>query len=264
MLGLTEHRCPECGAAFDPEYASIAAHLLPWERPETGSALRRVFRTLIRASFHPAQYFENVCNRKDRRIDRAGKLVAAFVTLSLGFLAAEYLAGKVVYFLQVVAKYHRPAKALDSVWRLASNDWSLQTAFWLFYVAWPTLTVVVLAGFIRWLFGRKIGALRWIDLVAVYSPVVAMVAFIAAGSQLALAVSSYTLDIEDVLEAADWAQLAVILLLHWFACRRLLQLNRWVGVAMGVAMLVVGWGVQEGCGRAVVYLHWLYWSWGAG
>ena len=49
-------------------------------------------------------------------------------------------------------------------------------------------------------FRGRIGSLRWIDVVAVYSPVVAIVAFIAAGSEVVLIASSYALDIDDVLD----------------------------------------------------------------
>ena len=77
-----------------------------------------------------------------------------------------------------------------------------------------------------------------------------MQTFLWAGCQFVLAVFHGAIEIDGVVKGTSWAQVAVILLVHWFACRRLLQLNRW----MSVAMLIVGWVVQDGCSRAVFLL----------
>ncbi|MCH7592806.1 MAG: hypothetical protein IH989_08515 [Planctomycetes bacterium] len=92
--------------------------------------------------------------------------------------------------------------------------------------------------------------MRWVDLVAAYSPAVAMLAFLWAGCQFVLAVFHGAIEIDGVVAGVSWAEVAVFLSLHWFACRRLLQLNRW----MSVGMLIVGWVVQDASGRAVFFL----------
>lgn len=249
LLGLTEHRCPECGEAFDPEYASIAAHLLPWERPETGSVVRRLFRMLIQASFHPARYFENVRIRKDRRIDRAGRLVVAFLLLSIGFQSIEYLAGKAIFFCQLAMKGLPFAKCFSSVMNLVSFDWSHQVAFWIFLVALPTLTVLVLAVLTRLFFRTQTGSLHWMGLLAAFSPLVAMLAFLTAFTQLISIVFQGA--IEAVGEVMNWGGIAITLSFAAFACRRLLHLSRW----KSIAMLIVVWVVQHGCGIAAAFLY---------
>ena len=242
LLGLTEYRCPECGEAFDAEYVedgSFRANLLPWERPETGAVLRRLGRTLVQATFHPDQFFARVSLRKDRPIAHAGRLVTASPLLSVGLFLLSSLFYDAIFFLREVLKHKRPAQAFETIMRFASTTWSTDLQICLGFVSWLLLSIMGIAALIKWRFGGKIGCLHWIDLVAVFSPAVAIGAFIAACSLLAVAVFRST---TIFVIGFYLAPTAVVLLLLWFGCRRLLLLSRLMSVSMLLLGLVVKFG----------------------
>ena len=89
LLGLTEHRCPECGTPFDPEEVRTRHLLLPWERPRYGRPGRRFVRTLLCFCAMPFRRFRPLADRIDRPIGRVGQLGRRFVRTVLCFWATH-------------------------------------------------------------------------------------------------------------------------------------------------------------------------------
>ena len=254
LLGLTESRCPECGALFDPEYienASFRAHLLPWERPETGTRVGRLGRTLVQASLHPGRFFAGLSERKDRPIRNAGMLIVACVLVSLCFHSAAFLVGCLAFFLRILRISGQPWHALDAVFETVGHTWPTELSIPLTQVFWILLSVVVIAVLIRLVSRGKLGALRAIDIAAAHGPAVASGAFIWAVAHVVAAISQYTL-FSATISVRFYAQWVVLLLLVWFSCRRLLLLSRW----KSVGMLIGGGVVVYTCCAVVSVLHW--------
>ena len=246
LLGLTEFRCPECGAPFDPEYienASFRAHLLPWERPEAGARVGRLARTLVQASLHPGRFFASLSKRKDRPIANAGMLIVACGLVSLCFHAAAFFVGRTAFFLGML---DQPWQALDTVCSVIGHTWPIELGLALREVFAMLVSVVVIGFLIRLVSRGKLGALRAIDIAAAHSPAVAFGAFIWAFAEVVDAISQHTL-ISATMFVGFCAQPVVLLLLVWCCCRRLLTLSRW----KSVEMLIVAGVTVLWCGEAV-------------
>lgn len=248
LLGLTEFRCPECGAPFDPEYienASFRAHLLPWERPEAGARVGRLARTLVQASLHPGRFFASLSERKDRPITNAGMLIVACVLVSLCLHAAAFFVGEMAFFLGMLWISGQTWQALDTVFRAIGIAWVTELLFPLMQVFSMLVSVVVIGFLIKLVSRGKLGALRAIDIAAAHGPAVAFGAFIWAFAHVVAAVPQHILGV--IILLGIYAQPVVLLLLVWCCCRRLLTLSRW----KSVEMLIVGGVAVHWCGEAV-------------
>ncbi|UCC32123.1 MAG: hypothetical protein JSU86_07540, partial [Phycisphaerales bacterium] len=173
LLGLTEFRCPECGAPFDPEYikdASFRAHLLPWERPETGARVGRLARTLVQASLHPGRFFASLSERKDRPITNASMLIVACVLVSLCFHVSAFLVDQLAFFLGMLGQ---PWQALDTAFSVIGHTWPIELGLALREVFAMLVSAVVIGFLIRLVSRGKLGALRAVDIAAAHSPAVA-------------------------------------------------------------------------------------------
>lgn len=254
LLSLTEFRCPECGAPFDPEYikdASFRAHLLPWERPEAGARVGRLGRTLVQASLHPGRFFASLSERKDRPITNAGMLIVACVLVSLCLHAAAFFVGRMAFFLGMHWRFGQPWQALDTVFSAIGHTWPTELILALTQVFWMLVSVMVIGFLIRLVSRGKLRALRAVDIAAAHSPAVAFGAFIWAFAAVVAAISQYTL-IGATMFVGVFAPPVVLLLLVWCCCRRLLTLSRW----KSVEMLVVAGVAVHWCGGAVSALLW--------
>ncbi len=243
LLGLPENRCPECGNEFDPQYvddADFRSNLLPWERPETGSVLRRLFRTVVQASFRPGRFYSSASRRRARRIERPYRLIAAFALMSFCFFLVSALLGDAVFFLRLVIKGATSSQALTTLGRLNSLTWSFELEVCGLQVFSVLLGTMLTAILIKWRLGRRMAPFRRIDIVAFLSPAVPMGGFVTAVALVAASVSYGTFSI--LYFVAIGGQAAVVLLLLWNCCRRLLLLNRKCSVGMLLAGGILWFG----------------------
>ncbi len=84
------------------------------------------------------------------------------------------------------------------------------------------------------------------DVAAALSPAIAFGAFIGACAQVALAIPPVSF-IGPVITVTLWGQVAVLLLLVWHFCRKVLKLSR----AKTVATVIACGIVQYACGELV-------------
>ncbi len=258
LLGLTEHRCPECGDAFDPEYVDDAAfrsNLLPWERPETGSILRRLWRTLAQASLRPGRFYVSASRRSGRRIDRPHRLIAAFVLMSFCFFLISALLGDAAFFLRLVINGAMPAQALAALIRLNRMTWSFELIGCGLQVLSVLLCMMLVATLIKWKLWDRIASFQWIDLVALLCPAVATGGLVAACALVAAAALQSTSAIMGLV--AFGGQPVVVLVLLWCCCRQFLLLSR----KGSAGMLLAGGGLLYGSSTVVGGMFWLIGLW---
>lgn len=256
LFGLPEFRCPECGTPFDPDFLldiDTRTHLLPWERPEMGRRLKRLYKTILQASLHPGRFFSAINQRKDKPIDRAGSLVAACVIASISFYVVPFLLIPVVFFLRVAWKHGASQKNLHSAASLlrasVSSVWLIPSVL----ILSSLLSVFLIAVLLTRVFRSRSGALRTMDLAAVFSPAIAFGAFIAAICQV---VQSIHYGIMGIVEVMVWSQDVVLLLLVWHCCRKLLALSLTKTVLMVIAcgLLKYGAGCAVGFASSQLFL----------
>jgi hypothetical protein len=190
-----------------------------------------------------------VGQRKDRPIVRAGSLVSACVIVSLCLHALGLLAARIVWFIEMTWRHGAPQQALRATVAAArisaSTEWFLPTQ----QVLTMLLSIFLVAVLVARVFRRRLGVLRDMDLVAILSPGIVLGAIIDAALRLAFAISGPVL-IDIMVWGHTWAQTAVLLLLVWYCCRRLLTLS----LPMTIVMLVVCGLLQYGTAEAVSYM----------
>lgn len=251
LLGLANFRCPECGTSFDPDYVtdtSFRLHLLLWERPETGSRVGRVTRTLIHASLRPGRFFASVAQRKERRVRHAAGLIVAYVIAAMCFHTTAFLVCRTAFFVRLWVEHAQPYLALDTALRFIRTTWPEELLGPTLQMLSVLLSILVIAAVVCRLFRGKLGSLRVLDVAAFHSSAVAFGAFIFTLAEIIDAVFFRSAFL--ILFGTVCAQIVVLLLLLWFICRRVLSLSRWQ--ASGV--LIAGGIVQYGCGAAVSWL----------
>lgn len=244
LIGLTENRCPECGGTFDPaivEQAGLQAALLPWERPEKWGVVLRLLRTFAQASFRPGRYFANVSQRRDHRIVGTGRLIFGLVILAACMHLLGDLLGDAIWGLQLLLRGASPSKALETITRTMGVGWKSGAMMSALQILIVLLSAVVMALLIGRLFRGRLTAIRTMDMAALLSPAVAFGALIYAIVSL---VPRFIQDsVNETVNVYYYAQPLVLMLLVWFACRRLLVLSKLKSIGMvivsGVAMYLI-------------------------
>ena len=248
LVGLDESRCPECGKPFDPEYVENAAgraNLLPWERPEAGSRIRRLVRTIVQASIHPGRHFAAVNNRRDRTIANAGLFIVDCVFLSLALHAFSYLFQHTGFFLNTAWKVGT-SKATESTVRLIQITTSTDCFMALIQIVPMVLSALVVGWILVRFFRRRVLELRTVDLAAFLAPAIVSGGFVVAVLQAIMPLFGDAYGAWGVLAACS--QPAVLLLLVWHCCRKVLLLGR----AKTVGMLFACGLVEYACTAVTV------------
>lgn len=171
LVGLAEHRCPECGSPFDPEEARTRCLLLPWERPEVGGIVTRFVKTLVDVWRLPLRAFQPLARRADRPIGRVRRLIFLIVLSFAVTAAAESLFDATRVMVTSLRQPPNPGvpalrigEAFANVVRNAPRSYLSRSA--------PSLVpllgyVVAAAGAISWLYRRQGGILSFGSVLAV-------------------------------------------------------------------------------------------------
>lgn len=251
LRGLPEFRCPECGTPFDREYiedVDARSRLLQWERPELGRRLGRLSRTILQASLHPGRFYSTLSERKDRPLENAGSFIVACTIASICLQITAVLLDRLVFFLSLTWKYGDPLRALNTIVKIVRVlNWSAWFMPCLLILS-MLLSVLLIAILLARVFRNRSGALRTMDLAAVFSPAIAFGTFIAAFTQVVLAISQYSF--MGLVAVMVGGQPVVLLLLVWHFCRKLLALSRRQTAATVIACGIV----QYGCACLVVFV----------
>ncbi len=241
IVGLSEPRCPECGAPFDPEYVDHAARscLLPWERREMGGGLRRFGRTLRLACFSPDRYFECAAKRSGKRIGRPWLFLTGCIALSAGLCLVAYLFGAYVVFTGWFASYWTLRRIIRSSDSMAAP---------LFIpLGGKIVAVLVTAVLVRLMFRARLSALRTSDLAALFGPSIVVSATAWAASYVILCTRFMVF---DFLKASFLFERCYWLVVIWFCGRRLLS-RSW----RNVVLLVILAGIADlSCRLADIWL----------
>ncbi len=177
LRGLTAaHRCPECGGAFDPEYASTWSWLLPWEQRRIGGFTKRFARTILRAWLQPRVYLVRAHRRSHRMVAKAWGFGGACVLLALAIHGAEFLLSNAVFFCKLVWRHGNPSRAVSSAGHAARLTAPIDVGMSLSDVLGTALAVLLVGLLLRAFFHKRRGALRTVDLAALLAPAIPVVA----------------------------------------------------------------------------------------
>jgi hypothetical protein len=232
LTGLSEARCPECGAAFDPQFVHDSArrvHLLPWERLELGGRVRRLLGTIVLACLHPGRYIASAAQRKECPVANPGQLIVAGFVFGLIIQAMGLLLCNLALFAMLRITY-TTIVAAGEVRRAGRMTMPVSAVFMLVEGISALASVLVIVALLRLMFRRRAAALSWMSLAALLSPVVPVAAII---NVLASVLTTANLHLIWTLNAARLLEAVLLFVLVWFCCRRVMRSGR------GKAALVV-------------------------
>jgi hypothetical protein len=211
----------------DPASRSL---LLPWERPELGGVIRRFFKTLFFAWFHPGRMFASLAARKNRPIARP----LWFSVSCLGLSVFVYLTGAtleiVAFFVRLLVERRHFWSAYDTVVKVTYNTGARHWTAPLVDLSGVVITVALMAFAFARFFPARLGTLRTRDMAAALTPVIVMVATVRASLHLLTTVSGWRL--MGQVYSVNFVTVAIFSVYVWLTCRGLVGIKQWYALVM--------------------------------
>lgn len=178
LLGLTEHRCPECGAEFASDFVETfgaRSRLLAWERRELGGIVRRFLRTIWCMVASPRRYFVAARARAERPIHRPWLFLCACIgSAFLLSVCSNTLSSFISFSISAWERDWGIGTVLKMQYRTMFLGFETQWLFPVTQIGSDLLAVSAVSWIARLIFRRRATIPRARDLVALLAPVLVL------------------------------------------------------------------------------------------
>lgn len=259
LLGLTEHRCPECGAEFASDFVETFAErskLLAWERPELGGILRRLLKTLRSLAFSPARYFRDASERLGQPVRSARLFVVTCLGLAISVDAVSGFVGGFINFARLgIERGYGPWMILRMHFRTAfvgvEHKWSLPATL----IGTDLVAIVVVAASCTLLCRRHLSSVKIRDFVALLAPVLVISSAASGLMWIVLGFCRMKPPTDLVYSAMAYSGMFVLGIATWFSVRGIERQIRAVALVCMLAACAVWYGVSMGMTYLVTQLY---------